>query len=117
MRVTRTDDGGLAVGRSLPGRGAWLHPDPACLGAAVRRRAFTRALRAPVRDGAAAALATALTRAGLEVQHRDGDVLVVPGATPDRIGALAAAGGHVLVDLRPSEQGLEDLFFQLTTAS
>ncbi len=64
-----------------------------------------------------ASFATALTGAGLEVQHRDGDVLVVPGATPDRIGALAAAGGHVLVDLRPSEQGLEDLFFQLTTAS
>jgi len=29
----------------LPGRGAWLHP--ACLEAAERRRAFTRALRAP----------------------------------------------------------------------
>ncbi|HEY0126235.1 MAG TPA: ABC transporter ATP-binding protein [Blastococcus sp.] len=58
-----------------------------------------------------------LVSAGLEVQHRDGDVLVVPGATPERIGALAAAGGHALVDLRPSEQGLEDLFFQLTDAS
>ncbi len=64
-----------------------------------------------------ASFAAAVSSAGLEVQHRDGDVLVVPGATPDRIGALAAAGGHVLVDLRPSEQGLEDLFFQLTTAS
>jgi ABC-2 type transport system ATP-binding protein len=62
-------------------------------------------------------LAAALTAAGLEVQHRDGDVLVLPGASPERIGALAAAGGHVLIDLRPSEQGLEDLFFQLTTAS
>ncbi|WP_306316172.1 YlxR family protein [Mycolicibacterium aurum] len=31
--------------RSLPGRGAWLHPDPVCLQAAVRRRAFGRALR------------------------------------------------------------------------
>jgi ABC-2 type transport system ATP-binding protein len=65
----------------------------------------------------AAALASALTAAGLEVQYRDGDVLVVPGASPERVGALAAAGGHVLVDLRPSEHGLEDLFFQLTTAS
>ena len=26
-------------------------------------------------------------------------------------------GGHALIDLRPSEQGLEDLFFQLTDAS
>ncbi|MCK0177347.1 YlxR family protein [Mycolicibacterium sp. F2034L] len=30
---------------SLPGRGAWLHPDEQCLHAAVRRRAFARALR------------------------------------------------------------------------
>ncbi|BBY77991.1 hypothetical protein MPRF_48900 [Mycolicibacterium parafortuitum] len=29
----------------LPGRGAWLHPDPECLQAAIRRRAFGRALR------------------------------------------------------------------------
>jgi predicted RNA-binding protein YlxR (DUF448 family) len=28
-----------------PGRGAWLHPDPRCLSAAIRRRAFVRALR------------------------------------------------------------------------
>ncbi len=58
----------------------------------------------------------ALSAAGLEVQHRDG-ALVVPGASPERIGSLAAAGGHALIDLRPSEQGLEDLFFQLTDAS
>ncbi|AKT51555.1 YlxR family protein [Arsenicicoccus sp. oral taxon 190] len=30
------------------GRGAWLHPDPACLDLAVRRKAFGRALRAEV---------------------------------------------------------------------
>ncbi|WP_245234120.1 YlxR family protein [Mycobacterium sp. PS03-16] len=30
---------------SLPGRGAWLHPDQQCLRAAIRRRAFVRALR------------------------------------------------------------------------
>jgi predicted RNA-binding protein YlxR (DUF448 family) len=29
----------------LPGRGAWLHPDEQCLHAAIRRRAFARALR------------------------------------------------------------------------
>ncbi|MEO6793241.1 MAG: YlxR family protein [Mycobacterium sp.] len=28
-----------------PGRGAWLHPTPECLQAAIRRRAFARALR------------------------------------------------------------------------
>ncbi|PRY47791.1 ABC-2 type transport system ATP-binding protein [Geodermatophilus tzadiensis] len=75
------------------------------------------------RDGTAvraadpASFGTALAAAGFEVQHRDGGVLVVPGASPDRIGVLAAAGGHALIDLRPSEQGLEELFFQLTDAS
>ncbi|MGP4018187.1 YlxR family protein [Saccharopolyspora sp. 5N708] len=31
--------------RRQPGRGAWLHPDLACLRLAERRRAFPRALR------------------------------------------------------------------------
>jgi predicted RNA-binding protein YlxR (DUF448 family) len=31
--------------RFRPGRGAWLHPDERCLSAALRRRAFGRALR------------------------------------------------------------------------
>ncbi|MGB0878291.1 MAG: YlxR family protein, partial [Mycobacterium sp.] len=50
------DDGGTGTGndsravtvdtaRTRPGRGAWLHPDPECLRAAIRRRAFGRALR------------------------------------------------------------------------
>jgi predicted RNA-binding protein YlxR (DUF448 family) len=30
-----------------PGRGAWLHYDPACVELAERRRAFARALRVP----------------------------------------------------------------------
>jgi predicted RNA-binding protein YlxR (DUF448 family) len=30
---------------SLPGRGAWLHPAPQCAHEAIRRRAFTKALR------------------------------------------------------------------------
>lgn len=33
------------TGRRLPGRGAWLHQDDRCLQAAIRRRAFARALR------------------------------------------------------------------------
>ncbi|RKT56955.1 hypothetical protein C8E97_5669 [Saccharothrix australiensis] len=31
--------------RRLPGRGAWLHPDPGCLREAEKRRAFPRAFR------------------------------------------------------------------------
>ena len=33
----------------------------------------------------------------------------------EQVGAVAAAGGHVLVDLRPQQRALEDLFFSLTT--
>nr|WP_026075490.1 YlxR family protein [Cellulomonas massiliensis] len=51
LRVVVVRDGAgapaLAVdaARRMPGRGAWLHPDPRCLELAVRRRAFGRALR------------------------------------------------------------------------
>jgi len=30
---------------SMPGRGAWVHPDRGCVETAIRRRAFVRALR------------------------------------------------------------------------
>ena len=51
--VAATDEAGTVDGprlvpdpaRRLPGRGAHLHPDPACLALAMRRRAFGRALR------------------------------------------------------------------------
>ncbi|WP_354003948.1 YlxR family protein [Cellulomonas cellasea] len=48
--VVHTDGAGnpvlvVDVDRRLPGRGAWLHPDPRCLELAERRRAFPRALR------------------------------------------------------------------------
>ncbi|HTN59457.1 MAG TPA: YlxR family protein [Protaetiibacter sp.] len=40
-------DGRVAVDAAarLPGRGAWVHPDPGCVASAVRRRALGRALR------------------------------------------------------------------------
>ncbi len=34
----------------LPGRGAWLHPTPACLDLALRRRSITRAFTAASLD-------------------------------------------------------------------
>jgi predicted RNA-binding protein YlxR (DUF448 family) len=42
-------DGNLVLDlrRRIHGRGAWIHPDPDCLGMAERRRAFPRALRVP----------------------------------------------------------------------
>ena len=58
IRVARVDAGQLAVGRNLPGRGAWLceaSPVP-CLDLAIRRRALGRALRAEVAGDAAVRL-------------------------------------------------------------
>ena len=50
LRVVAVDGNGeqavtVDTARRLPGRGAWLHPEPQCLDAAIRRRAFVRALR------------------------------------------------------------------------
>ena len=50
LRVVAVDGNGehavtVDPARKLPGRGAWLHPEQACLDAAIRRRAFARALR------------------------------------------------------------------------
>ncbi|MBI2710500.1 MAG: YlxR family protein [Actinobacteria bacterium] len=55
-RLVRTPEGSLAVGRTLPGRGAWLcATSPSCFDAATRRKAFGRALRAPVDERALSA--------------------------------------------------------------
>jgi ABC-2 type transport system ATP-binding protein len=72
---------------------------------------------AAVRSVDPAGLARSLEAAGFHVQHGDDGELVVSGTDPAQVGAVAAAGGHALIDLRPVERGLEDLFFQLTTAS
>jgi predicted RNA-binding protein YlxR (DUF448 family) len=46
-RLSLTLDGTLHVGRTAPGRGAWVC-SPTCFDDAVRRNAFDRALRRPV---------------------------------------------------------------------
>lgn len=43
--VARGSDLVIDERASLPGRGAWVHPTSECMDAAVRRRAFVRALR------------------------------------------------------------------------
>ncbi|MEW6474573.1 MAG: YlxR family protein [Actinomycetota bacterium] len=49
VRIARRPDGALGIGRGEPGRGAWLCAGlEACFDAAVRRRAFSRALRTEV---------------------------------------------------------------------
>ena len=52
MRVARSRDGSLAVGRVAPGRGAWLCRDPdtglpmdTCFHAASSRNGFAKAFR------------------------------------------------------------------------
>jgi ABC-2 type transport system ATP-binding protein len=69
-----------------------------------------------VRAADAAALAAALRSAGFHVEPGDGGALVVTGAEPAEIGAVAASGAHVLSELRPLQRGLEDVFFSLTAA-
>lgn len=68
LRLVLAASGELAVDARarMPGRGAWVHADPACLDLAERRRALGRALRAegpldaaPVRDWLAAHAARA----------------------------------------------------------
>jgi predicted RNA-binding protein YlxR (DUF448 family) len=47
VRVARSREGSVGVGRTLPGRGAWLCRDsPACLDRAVHQGGFNRSLRA-----------------------------------------------------------------------
>jgi ABC-2 type transport system ATP-binding protein len=72
---------------------------------------------AVVRAASSAALSAALADAGLDVRTQADGALLVAGATPGRVGSVAAAQGIPLTDLRPLEHGLEDLFFQLTDAT
>ena len=63
-----------------------------------------------------AGLASDLRAKGYAVSPGDDGALVVSGAAPADVGAVAAAGGHVLSELRPLQRGLEDVFFSLTAA-
>ena len=63
----RSEEEAVAAGSSLPGRGAWLCPGHTCLAQAERRRAFPRALKQDIADGAVTAL-----RANMEANEEDG---------------------------------------------
>ncbi|MFN3649397.1 MAG: RNase P modulator RnpM [Armatimonadota bacterium] len=60
VRVALTPEGKLALDPSgkLPGRGAYLCPDPACLTSALKRKSFDRAFRQAVPRDAVAELET-----------------------------------------------------------
>lgn len=56
VRVACSEGGSLVLSRSAPGRGAWLcatqdGPDPDCVDAADRRKAWSRALRSEIDPG------------------------------------------------------------------
>ncbi|MGY1845144.1 ABC transporter ATP-binding protein [Modestobacter sp. SYSU DS0875] len=60
------------------------------------------------------ALGDALRAREFHVERQDDGVLVVTGADPATVGAVAAEAGVALIELHPVQRGLEDLFFQLT---
>ena len=60
-------------------------------------------------------LSSALERRGHRVQ-RDGDVLVVLGATPEEVGAIADEERLAVLGLEPRARSLEEAFFALTGA-
>ena len=62
MRLALTPEGTLRIGRTLPGRGAWLCAGSLeCLQQAARRNAVSRALRSPVSPDEVLALGPELT--------------------------------------------------------
>jgi ABC-2 type transport system ATP-binding protein len=68
-----------------------------------------------VRSVDAARLAVLLDAEGLTVERdASSDALVVRGAPPDRVGAVAAGHGVALSELRALTRSLEDAFLTLT---
>ncbi|MBW3547325.1 MAG: YlxR family protein [Actinobacteria bacterium] len=81
-RVIRRFDGTLEVGRTLPGRGAWLCAgSPGCVDRAERRGAFQRSLRGPVTPEAVASLREEAEDRARMGRHADGG-----GVTTERRG-------------------------------
>ncbi|HEX2041210.1 MAG TPA: ABC transporter ATP-binding protein [Acidimicrobiales bacterium] len=83
--------------------------------AEVARRAANR-FSVLVRTPQTAELQRVLAATDLEVTVDREGALVVSGATPDAVGRAVAQAGLGLYEMRPIEQSLEDVFFQLTTS-
>jgi ABC-2 type transport system ATP-binding protein len=66
-----------------------------------------------VRAPDATALAKALDAAGIE-HRREGEALLVSGATPEAVGAAASEHRVALSELTAVSRSLEDVFFELT---
>jgi len=59
-------------------------------------------------------LTGALMLAGHDVERDGTGALLVPGATPEAVGAAAAAEGLAVTELAAVSRSLEDAFFELT---
>ena len=68
--MIRRSDGTLDIGRTLPGRGAWVCPTSECLDLAVRRNALPRAFRQELAAGAADALRARMDKLNTEEDGR-----------------------------------------------
>jgi ABC-2 type transport system ATP-binding protein len=68
-----------------------------------------------VRTPQASDLAAALVADGATIQAEHGEWLTVTGATPERIGTLAAAHGIPIFETNSHAPDLEDVFLRLTT--
>ncbi len=67
-------------------------------------------VRSPQRDE----LARALVDAGAEATRAEDGALIVQGATPERVGEVAASRGFVLHELVRQDSSLEEIFLELT---
>ena len=69
VRLVRTPDGGISVDLvgSAPGRGSYVHRENGCVEAAMRTKAFERALRTGLTADAAARLGTELERSNRSI--------------------------------------------------
>ncbi|MEI6497188.1 MAG: YlxR family protein [Actinomycetota bacterium] len=80
-RCVRTADGAVHLDRRGVGRGAWLC-SAACLPLAVKRRAFDRALRAPVAPASLEALARTFESISDNMRESLADGVASPAPTP-----------------------------------
>ncbi|MBD3689036.1 YlxR family protein [Nanchangia anserum] len=87
VRLRVTHDGALTFGdRVATGRGAWIHPDPACIRRAAKRGAFARAFRRSIACDAAGLIADM----GLDVAQTA--CSEIPGEAADSESGLEADG-------------------------
>jgi predicted RNA-binding protein YlxR (DUF448 family) len=98
FRVVRTEAGTLAVGRSLPGRGAWLcRSSPGCIDRAAGRHAFSRALRGEVTGSAVEGLVAEMPAPAMAGEGPNGggpSPMCENGGSYVRIGTYAVKEGQ-----------------------